>query len=384
MTTMQRPQRELTDADFEEARRLLGVQLRRTMYGGSNTRATRDNIVRFCDGISDENPLHRDEEYAARTRHGALVAPYMLILSVDRGIGAPGLPGVQYINGGTDHYFDRPVLEDEPLAARVELVDVQWREGKRAGRFIDQVARTEYYNSDTEEVVAWSIHHVFRIPRRHTENDSRGYSKRGIYHYSDEEIERIWSDIDAEVIRGDQPLYWDDVSVGDTLPGLVKPVLTITDILQWYAGVGCLYRAHEMAWKHRRRHPGDSHIDHRTGVLGHPGRGHLEGDMARAAGMPGVYDVGNQRLSWLAQMVEYWMGDDGHIARHDVKIYRPNVEGDTSWCKGEVTAKEPGRESGTVTCAVWVENQYGETTARGTTDVELLRRAAAAEPEATA
>jgi acyl dehydratase len=366
---------ELTERDFEEASKLIGVDLRRTSYGGSNTGTATDTIVRFCDGISDENPLHRDTAYGAASPYGSIVAPYFFLLSIDRGIGAPGLPGVQYINGGTDHFFYRPLLNNEPLGARVKLVDVQWREGRRAGRFIDQVAETEYFNRATSEVVAKSYHHVFRVVRRHSESDSRGYTPRGIYHYTPEEIEQLEAAIDAEVIRGATPLFWEDVSIGDAIPGLVKPVLTITDILQWYSGVGCIYRAHEMAWKHRRTHPGDSHPDPRTGVPGHPGRGHLEGDMARAAGMPGIYDVGNQRLCWLAQMVDHWMGDEGHIARHDAKITRPNVEGDTSWCKGVVHTKQELSETvGQVTCETWIDNQYGEKTTEATIVVELPRR----------
>jgi hypothetical protein len=91
--------------------------------------------------------------------------------------------------------------------------------------------------------------------------------------------------------------------------------------------------------------------------------------------MPGVYDVGNQRLCWLAQMVEYWMGDEGHISRHDVKIVRPNVEGDSSWCRGTVTGKEALSETvGQVTCNAWIDNQYGERTTEGIIVVELPRR----------
>jgi acyl dehydratase len=368
-------QLDLTDKDFEEASKLLGVELRRTSYSGVNTSAAFDNIIHFCDGVSDENPLHRDREYGRNSKYGSIVAPYMFLLTIDRGIAGPGLPGIQYIAGGTEHAFVRPVLLDEPLAARVKLADVQWREGKTVGRFIDQVAETTYRNTDTDEVVGTSLHHVFRVPRRPKDGSGRGYVTREIQHYSAEDIDDIYAAIDREVIRGAETRYAEDVQVGEEITPLIKPVLAITDILQWYAGAGTLYRAHEMAFKHRRRHPGDSHPDHRTGVPGHPGRGHLEADMAKAAGMPGVYDVGNQRISWLAQMLEYWMGDDGHLAQHDIRVVRPNIEGDTSWCKGTVLEVKPKDDSvSTVVIDVWVENQHGEKTAKGRSEVELPRR----------
>jgi uncharacterized OB-fold protein/acyl dehydratase len=45
-------------------------------------------IADFCDAVGDDNPCYRDEEYAAKSRHGGIVAPPAMLDVWDR----PGLP----------------------------------------------------------------------------------------------------------------------------------------------------------------------------------------------------------------------------------------------------------------------------------------------------
>ena len=50
---------------------------------------TGTGIADWCDAIGDGNPLYLDEETAAKSRHGGLVAPPATLDIWDR----PGLPG---------------------------------------------------------------------------------------------------------------------------------------------------------------------------------------------------------------------------------------------------------------------------------------------------
>lgn len=62
-------------------------------------------------------------------------------------------------------------------------------------------------------------------------------------------------------------------------------------------------------------------------------------------------------------------------ARLRVEIRRFNLMGDTTWCRGRVTAKrrdDDGR--GLIDLDVWAEDQRGETTAKGVATVELPTR----------
>jgi hypothetical protein len=98
--------------------------------------------------------------------------------------------------------------------------------------------------------------------------------------------------------------------------------------------------------------------------------------MARDVGMPGGYDVGPQRISWMGQLMTNWMGDDGFLRKLSVSVRRPNIFGDVSWCKANIVDKRMEDGACLVDLELSVENQLGEITAKGTAVVELPSRVA--------
>ena len=79
------------DRMLSDMRALIGTELR-TEACLNNEYATRLAILRFCEGIGDDNPLWTDAEYAAEGPHGTLVAPPSFHLRVP-GLGAGRLAG---------------------------------------------------------------------------------------------------------------------------------------------------------------------------------------------------------------------------------------------------------------------------------------------------
>src|SRR4051794_39066468 len=67
----------LTDEDIERAKLLIGVDLavKYQEYVGT---ATVDTIRNFAAGCGNDNPLHRDPDYARATRWGEVIAPTMM------------------------------------------------------------------------------------------------------------------------------------------------------------------------------------------------------------------------------------------------------------------------------------------------------------------
>ena len=65
---------------------------------------------------------------------------------------------------------------------------------------------------------------------------------------------------------------------------------------------------------------------------------------------------------------------DGFPRLLDVKLRRPNIFGDMSFCRGEVAGKRIEDGLHLVDLTIRVENQLGETTATGTATVELPSR----------
>jgi len=353
----------LWDGALEEARSLIGVELRRHDHSW-NTEAHPDSVRHFCWGIGDDNPLFCDPDYGKATRWGAGLAPGCFLYTIDSTIVAPKLRGIQWMYGGTSWEWYKPVRHRDRLTTRVRLLDAVVKQGGRARAFIVQTGESLYYD-DAGKLVARALGSTARTPRAKAEGGLK-YEPRATHRYTVEELQQIAAGIDAEQVRGAVPRYWEEVREGDVMQPILKGPLTITDMICWYSGAGHTYKAHARADRHRRRHPSDAFVNPQTGAQDSAARGHTEEKMAREVGMPGGYDVGPQRISWLGQLVTNWVGDDGFMRALDVKLRRPNIFGDVSWCRGRVMDKRKEDSVHLVDLEVHVENQLGETTASGT------------------
>ncbi len=100
----------------------------------------------------------------------------------------------------------------------------------------------------------------------------------------------------------------------------------------------------------------------------------MRDSVAEAVGVPGAYDYGPQRVSWMGTLMTNWMGDDAFLKRLRVECRRFNVYGDTQWCKGKVTRKYSHNGIPLVDVEIWAENQRGEVTAPGMATVMLPSR----------
>lgn len=370
----------LGQAALQEARELIGVVLRRADHEW-NRYASPDTVRHFDWGVGDDNPLFCDEEYGGDTRWGSGIAPGCYLYTVDSTIVAPKLRGVQWIYTGTDWEWYEPIKHWDEFRAEVRLVDAQEKSGSKASKFIIQTGECLFYNAKTGRLVAKALGHTARIPRAKADG-GLSYEPREPHKYKPDELEAIEDDIANEVVTGADTLFWDNVSVGDPLPPVVKGPLNITDMIAWYS-TGHIYKAHERAVRYRWRHPADAFQDPDTGAQDHPARGHTQAYMAQEVGMPGIYDIGPQRISWCNHLLTNWIGDDGFLRRLNVQVRRPNVLGDTTWVRGNVISKNdqgsPDEIDGNgpyrdVEIEVWCENQLGELTAQGTATAALLCR----------
>lgn len=358
----------LWEGALEEARSLIGVDLRRTGQQW-NTEASPDAVRHFCWGIGDENPLFCDPAYAAGARAGGALAPGCFLYTIDTTVVAPKLRGIQWLYGGTDWEWYRPIRHRDSFTVRARLLDAVEKEGGNARKFILQTGETLYTNQHGE-LVCRAMGSTARTARAKAEGGLK-YAPRETHRYSPEELEHIAHAIETEELRGSTPRFWEDVTVGDMVQPMLKGPLNITDMICWYSGGGHSYQAHRRATMHRKRHPADAFVNPETGAQDSAARGHAESKMAREVGMPGGYDVGPQRISWLGQLMTNWMGDDGFLHRLNVSVRRPNIFGDVSWCRGRVVDKRIADGAHCVDLELWVDNQLGETTARGTATVHL-------------
>ena len=119
------------------------------------------------------------------------------------------------------------------------------------------------------------------------------------------------------------------------------------------------------------RHPSWGFTDPNTGAQEAIIRVHDIQEAAESAGLPGAYDYGCQRCCWMGHLLTNWMGDDGFLKKMYVELRLFNVVGDTTWCRGKVSAKREENGERLVDLEIWGENQRGEVTTKGTATVRL-------------
>ncbi len=366
----------LTDKSIEEARKLIGVDFRAAR---ALLEITRDGIRDYCNYIGSTNPLFLDEEYARKSRWGGLFAPPAMVGMTPI---APGLRGVQWIGAGVEWEFYRLMRPGDMLVQRGCLVDAQERLGKTVPRMILQTGEVTHTNQRSE-VVAKSRTHVMRTPRRSADSGmGMSYEKR-TPSWSPEALAAIDEEVARETRRGAEARYWEDVKEGEVMPSVLYGPLRVTEIAfsaslpdsGSYSGEGVVHAgAHVYQLLNRRRHPADTFVDPVTGAQDHPHRGHWEQFMATEVGMPGIYDIGAQRLAWTCRYITDWMGDDAFLKKLTGWLRRPNVVGDVTRLKGKVKRKWVEGGEHLVECEFRAENQEGEVTMPGHAVVSLLSR----------
>jgi acyl dehydratase len=328
--------------------------------------ATRDAIRHWAHGIGDRNPFWVAGD----------VAPPTILFAMDRIVSGyvGGLPGIHAMYAGTDFRWRQPIHAGDRVVGESVLVDLVEKASTFARRAIQQTYRTVFSNQHGA-VVCEADSWCFRT-ERDTARERAKYRSREPHRYTAAELTRIRRAYRDEELRGSQPRYWDDVRVGEALPEIVKGPLTVTSVIAFVQGWGSLYvRAHGLAFDLFERHPALG-IPNAFDVPEPPERVHWDDAFARTVGVPGAYDYGPERVAWLGHLVTNWMGNAGSLRRLNVRVQRHNLIGDTTWCRGTVTAKGRAEGRPEVTLALTAVNQRDETIAAGEAVVGLPARGA--------
>ena len=367
----------ITDRGLEELRARIGVKIGATVEPWCHE-ATRDNIRHYAHGIGDDNPLWCDPAYAAKTRHGGIVALPSFLFATDRIVSGyvGGLPGVHAMWAGADWTWHRWAQRNDVISTEACLKDAIEHRTRFAGRAVQQVYHVDFYNQ-TGDKLAECDSWCFRTERDHAREQGTKYTEvraRAPRRYTPEEIREACKLYAEEPVRGATARYWDDVREGEALPVMFKGPMTVTGFIAYAQGWGGLYiRANKLAWQLVDAHPGLG-ITNRYGIPDVPERVHWEEEFALEVGAPGAYDYGPERCSWLTHHLTNWMGDDGFLRRAGCKIRRHNPQGDMLFIKGHVKRKfvEDGRHL--VEIEQEARNQDDELSVLGSGIVELPKK----------
>jgi acyl dehydratase len=88
-------------------------------------RVTKRDIELFSELTGDRNPLHYDEERAARTRFGGLIVQGGITSGLLNAVVAEDLPGPGSVFLHADWSFKAPVRPGDEITAEVEVLEVR-------------------------------------------------------------------------------------------------------------------------------------------------------------------------------------------------------------------------------------------------------------------
>jgi hypothetical protein len=149
-------------------------------------------------------------------------------------------------------------------------------------------------------------------------------------------------------------LYYGDVDVGTEVTPLAK-IATTQMLVQW------------------------------AGASGDRNPLHYDDDFAKSQGVGAPIVHGALKRAWLGQLVTDWIGEQGELRKlscryrgmdypRKMKTMEEPHEGETWWCKGNVTKKYVEGGDHLVECEIWLENGKGEKTTPGAAVVTLPLR----------
>ena len=92
----------------------------------------RGAVRRFAEAIADPSPLYVDDEAAARSRYGRIIAPPTFPRTFDYGrIEGLELPPAGLIHGEFHISYERPLLVGDEILCRMQLKDSYDKRGRR-------------------------------------------------------------------------------------------------------------------------------------------------------------------------------------------------------------------------------------------------------------
>lgn len=365
-----------TDEMLADMRSKIGLELR-TDGCVNNEDATRLAILRFAEGIGDDNPLWTDAAYAASTPHGGIIAPPSFIFACMASVqfGWRGLGG---FHADTTLTFHRPIRLGDKIIARVFFDGFEGpTESNFGGRRIKDYIRQEYFNQH-DELVARFICSRMRFERGEMQKRAEKREITVPHPWTEAEIAAIEADVLAEAPRGAEPRYWDDVREGDDLDIITKGPIGLTDEIAYIAaGAAPIPRiaAHRVALKRYHRHPRWAYRDPTTHALEPVYSVHYNDYAAKLQGAQAAYDVGIQRTCWQIHHLTNWMGDTGFLKAANSQ-YRSHVYlSDVVRLGGRVERKEIDADGDAVVhVSTWARNQRGQNVMPGDAVIRLPRR----------
>lgn len=93
---------------------------------------TSDTVRRYAELTGDRNPLHFDEEFAAKTRFGRLISQGGIAVGLEHALAAMDLPGPGTVFTEQYWVFPAPVYIGDTITVEGRITE--WRESRNRGQ----------------------------------------------------------------------------------------------------------------------------------------------------------------------------------------------------------------------------------------------------------
>jgi len=375
----------LTAEKLDAMKRRIGMPFVDSLPSFNRT-AAEDTIYHFAKGNGDDNPLWCDPDYGKTTRWGSVIAPPLYINTLARNevsklpedmqhLRGDPLRGIHAFYAGGEWEFFEPVYPGDTASMLDYLDAVEERPSKFGGGKAFLVVHAKRYQNGRGQVVA-----VNRRTFYHAARDSSAKAAKEKVRerktWSAEDIAAIDAVHAAYQRRGAEPRYWEDVTVGDELPLIVKGPMTITDMVGAFVGFSFGpfgMSPFRMDYLNRQRVP-RFYVPNQWGIPEGAGSCHWDDWWAQKVGAMAAYDFGMMRDYWATEVVTAWMGDDAFLRKLASRVRGFNYMGDAQWVRGSVASKSRDGDDHTVTIDVTMTNQRDEQDYTATVTVALPSR----------
>ena len=358
-----------------------------------------NDIRRWVQAMHYPNRLHYEDEFAAESRFGGIIAPQSFPVATDDGHGtAPScigrVPQSHMIFGGDEWWFHGPRIVAGDLIRNERIpFDYAVKQTKFAGPTCFQRGDNHYYNQNGDKIAtqrSTSIRYRADLAREMgslTATEDPEWSDAQLAELEGRKFEYIKSLHEL----GHGKRYWDDVKVGDKLPGRVFGPHSIASLTtEWRAylftiwcgvhrrtdlDMEALGFTAEMAGKEQDPVLEKENPELTDGAYIGPSRGHLFPRWARYVGMPRAYGYGASMGTWILDYLAGWAGEWGRIVHSNCAYRGPAFTGDITISNGTVIDKlidDQGRAI--VQVDFKMTNQLDTTMATATAEIELPKR----------
>jgi acyl dehydratase len=358
-----------------------------------------NDIRRWVQAMHYPNRLHYDDDFAAESRFGRIVAPLSFAVATDDGHGsAPAcvgrIPNSHLIFGGDEWWFYGPRIVGGDLIHNERIpFDYVVKETKFAGPTCFQRGDNHYYNDKGDKLAtqrSTAIRYGADRAREMgslTATDDPEWTDAQLAELETQKFDYIKSLHDL----GHGKRYWDDIKVGDKLPTRVFGPHSIASLTtEWRAylftiwcgvhrrtdlDIEALGFTADMAGKEQDPVMEKENPELTDGAYIGPSRGHLFPRWARYIGMPRAYGYGASMGAWILDYLSGWAGEWGMVVHSNCAYRGPAFTGDITIFNATVIDKSVGEKGRSIVGVDFkMTTQLGTTMATAKAEIELPKR----------